>query len=467
MLAALLAFTVIINGTPIPVTALNESGTVFIELQPVIRELGGSFEQYELTSGWRVELNDHNLVLGVDTHYVVLDGELKPLTHHPIIQNGLCYMPAGFYEDLLCSLIHGQCRLGSQILFMDTHISTSALLTDVQLHYLTGFTKVVLTFDQSLSFSVNREGESIRLVSQTPLELEVAIPRMEDPIVDRIFVDGRDVVVNLSTSDVRVSHYSLQQPFRVVLDISKEYRNKSDDPVVSEYRSPYAQSSSQFTVVIDPGHGGKDAGANDGRGLLEKELALKVAKKVERHLRRNHEFRVILTRTSDVDMDLDTRAAKANEVRAHVFVSIHANSAKISTAHGPEVYYLTLDSVDPSLKHLADDENLGLSGTGGLDFILWELSSSANSKDSAKLAELVAVNMAEYTGLPERGVKQAPFRVLMGATMPAVLVELGFLTNSRDRELLQKEEYLEKQAQAIASAVNMFHKEMGDRWYQK
>ncbi len=171
----------------------------------------------------------------------------------------------------------------------------------------------------------------------------------------------------------------------------------------------------------------------------------------------------MLTRTTDTIVSLDERAAIANHEKAAVFVSIHANSSRAPGAHGSETYYLSLGATDPVSAAVANDENAaaapppGTTGEGAppadLDFILWDMAQSAHLKESAALAESIQNELNALLHTENRGIKQAPFRVLVGATMPAVLVETAFISNPQEAKELASPEFRQSIAEAIARAV--------------
>ena len=145
------------------------------------------------------------------------------------------------------------------------------------------------------------------------------------------------------------------------------------------------------------------------------------------------------TRVSDATVGLDDRAAQANAAKADVFLSIHCNASRAATAHGTEVYYLSLDASDRAAALLAESENATPATTPDtaeknaavrdLDLILWDLAQNQHLSASARLAEIVQADFNRLLGITTRGVKQAPFRVLIGVNAPAVLVEVAFITN--------------------------------------
>lgn len=215
-------------------------------------------------------------------------------------------------------------------------------------------------------------------------------------------------------------------------------------------------------VVLDPGHGGKDTGAIGPDGAKEKDLTLAMAKKLRSHLEEMG-LEVLLTREDDRTLSLEDRTRFANEKGADLFLSIHVNAANNRRAHGIETYTLNLNS-DRYAMRLAARENASLErGIGDLQFILADLATKANTDDSLKLAKLVQSKMV--TNLRRRhgaerirdlGVKQALFFVLVGAKMPAILLETGFISHPEEGKRLQSPAYQEDVVRGVAQGVRQF-----------
>lgn len=236
----------------------------------------------------------------------------------------------------------------------------------------------------------------------------------------------------------------------------------------------FLQAAPPFLVVIDPGHGGSDRGAVVKEGkkeITEKEVTLALAQDVSRELVK-HQIQSVLTRRVDQDVALPDRTALANRLKADVFISIHMNAAvgeRSGLAEGIETYILNT-STDRSSKRLADLENSVLKGSLARQFenedvslIVKDLILDANLVESKHLACNVQSQMVKtHTELQEskaasrrhnRGVKQALFYVLLGADMPSVLVEAGFIDSVRDRALVQDATSRQRLAASIAEAI--------------
>lgn len=232
-----------------------------------------------------------------------------------------------------------------------------------------------------------------------------------------------------------------------------------------------------FRVVIDPGHGGSDLGTvyEDGQlRVAEKDVTLRIAQEAARQLRLKG-ILTTLTRTRDQEVPLPNRTAMANRLSADVFISIHMNSTPegvVVDAEGIETYILN-NATDASSRRLAKLENSVLGGSqviqAGLDkpegmdvaLILKDLRLDANLSESKRLAcavqsQLVTETRQKRLKLRDRGVKQALFHVLLGADMPSILLEAGFLTHPRDRAVVLSAQGRRSIALAVARAVEQF-----------
>lgn len=216
-------------------------------------------------------------------------------------------------------------------------------------------------------------------------------------------------------------------------------------------------------IVIDAGHGGTEEGAIGPTGLKEKELTLDVAKRLATLLQADG-FEVVLTRDSDVNVALDARAGIANNKKADLFVSLHANASRFSKARGAETFFLAREATDDQARTVAALENdaagaatqAAATGDSDLSLILWDMAQVEHLEDSQKLAAIVQESLNKALGIADRGVRQAPFRVLVGSTCPSVLVELGFITNPDDEKLLANSDYRQKLATALQAALRRY-----------
>jgi N-acetylmuramoyl-L-alanine amidase len=225
------------------------------------------------------------------------------------------------------------------------------------------------------------------------------------------------------------------------------------------------------TIVLDPGHGGHDGGAAGPGGLAEKAVTLDVARRMGALLQEDLGVRVVLTRTRDAFLSLRERTALANRQKADLFVSIHVNAAPAAVATGTETYFLSSEATDNAARQAAAFENrviaLEPGPRGGsrdvLRSILWDLAQSDFQQESSRLAESLQNALDRALRLPSRGVKQAPFYVLGGAAMPAVLVEIGFISNREEEERLRDDGYRDRIARALAAGIGNYKRSYDER----
>ena len=218
-----------------------------------------------------------------------------------------------------------------------------------------------------------------------------------------------------------------------------------------------AQDTALRTVVIDPGHGGMESGAKGRFGNLEKDITLAISLKLKALIEKDMGFEVVLTRDRDVDVSIENRSATANNHKAGLFISIHANGAVQRKAAGSETFFLSLNATDEETRRLAYLENnstdlqsrIDPSSDDDLMMILWDMAQNAYIKQSSRLAELVQSELDAMLGTRNRGIKQAPFRVLTGVACPAVLVEAAFISNPDEEQKLASAEFQTKVAEAI------------------
>jgi N-acetylmuramoyl-L-alanine amidase len=215
-------------------------------------------------------------------------------------------------------------------------------------------------------------------------------------------------------------------------------------------------------IVLDAGHGGHDEGATGSSGLHEKDLVLDVTHLLAARLRKLG-MNVVLTRTRDEFLSLEERTAVANDARADLFLSIHANASPSRKPRGIETYFASLDATDDAARETAERENSAF-GAAAPNFetadplaaILGDLIETQHLQESSEFAKLAQSELSNVALARSRGVKQAPFVVLMGVQMPASLVEIGFLTNPDDEKGLRRSRQRAAIADALTQAVMAF-----------
>ncbi len=221
------------------------------------------------------------------------------------------------------------------------------------------------------------------------------------------------------------------------------------------------------TIVIDAGHGGDEDGAHGPGGGLEKTVTLSVARRLKGALESRLGVRVILTRDADQTVGLDERAAVANNNKADLFISLHANASVRPAASGAEVFYLSLAEYGDQAERVARGESEALpvfgGGTRDIEVILWEMAQARHIEDSAAFAKIVEATLRERVPMSPRAIQQAPFRVLVGANMPALLVEMGFISNPEQEKQLLSDGFQGSIVQALVEGVVRYRDARADR----
>ncbi len=275
-------------------------------------------------------------------------------------------------------------------------------------------------------------------------------------------------------SIARYKIFTLQDPFRAVIDVHGHKKQRTENaPLVvlgtenSKKRAPNKKTNETQMlpslaqqlglgirrIVIDPGHGGKDPGAIAPNGLKEKDIVLDVSKILSEQLRKKLFCEVILTRTRDVFIPLEERTAIANTERGDLFVSVHVNSAPSPRVKGVETYVLNLTNDEEAMQLAAFENSTSKSNMSDLQGILDDLLNNSKLDESTKLAEFVQNNMVRGLNLKDLGVKQAPFYVLIGAQMPAILIEITFMSNPREANRLRDANYLAAIAEQMSAGI--------------
>lgn len=316
--------------------------------------------------------------------------------------------------------------------------------------------RVVIVLDRPATF---RSGDEAGAGGRTPrvfVELD-GVERgatqevLGSGIVTRVGLDrtttGTQVTLDLDGA-AYLRTFLLLEPYRVVVDIARH-------PPGTTLRRREITS-----VALDPGHGGNDSGAVGAAGTKEKDVTLDVAHKVAPVLTKAG-MTVVLTRDDDRYVSLEERTARANQVGADLFVSIHCNAAENRTRHGVETYVLDTTKDEIASRVAARENATSQAATAELGSILASMRLANQASHSTHLAELLqkaatASLRAKYTDITDGGVHPAGFYVLVGARMPAVLFETSYVSNPSEETRLASEDYRERLADAIVNAIRAY-----------
>jgi N-acetylmuramoyl-L-alanine amidase len=315
-------------------------------------------------------------------------------------------------------------------------------------------------------------------------DIESSIP-IKDGLLRRARAgqyDKRTVRVVLDIDNMEsYKIFHLYDPFRIVVDVrGKERLSKAEKQIVAQ-KAPEKPKRSKTNekgislakqlglgvkrIIIDPGHGGKDPGALGKNGIKEKDVMLKLAKILADRVRDDLKCEAILTRTSDTFLPLEDRTAIANTKKGDLFISLHTNAHRDRRVSGIETYILNI-ALDEDAMNLAALENAtSTKNIGDLQMILNDLMLNTKINESSRLAQFVHKGLMKelrkgYKRVNSRGVRQAPFYVLIGAEMPAVLVEVGYITNNIENGRLCSPAYLNRTADGIVKGIASYIEDM-------
>lgn len=294
-----------------------------------------------------------------------------------------------------------------------------------------------------------------------------------DPDTVRVVLDIESI------EDFKI--FYLTDPYRIVIDVTGEKSPATTPELIAPATDSAGKAVPQITqdrsrpiapnpsliqqlglkvkkIVIDPGHGGKDPGAIGKGGLKEKDVTLKIGKMLRDKLEAEAGAKVVMTRETDVFIPLEERTAIANSQDCDLFVSIHINASLRRDAAGIETYILSISNSEESKRLAARENATSTRSVSDLEFILNDLIKTAKTNDSARLASVVQDNLVlklreKFRGIKGHGVKGAPFYVLVGTKMPAILVEVSFISNPEEEKRLRDEAYLREVVNGIAAGI--------------
>jgi N-acetylmuramoyl-L-alanine amidase len=353
------------------------------------------------------------------------------------------------------------------------------------------YTRIVIDADSETAFEHHLLKKDPSINKPQRLFVDLRDCRLSDdfskiiPINDDLLINARAgqfdretvrVVVDIK-SFKRYKIFSLNNPFRIVIDMwgtdapaAPPSVPAVEIPDTREKLAPGALARQLALgvrrIVIDPGHGGRDYGAPGYlKGVHEKQVVLQIGKMLAEMIRKELHCEVIMTRSDDRFLTLEERTAIANTENADLFISIHTNAHHDQRAYGIETYFLNLATDDESIRVAARENATSAKNISDLQTILNDLMQNAKINESSRLAEFVQVSIKDhliqrgYSRIKNKGVKQAPFYVLLGAQMPAILIETSFISNSRECKRLIDPVYQQRICEAIVQGIRKYIQE--------
>jgi len=455
---------------PLPITSINNQD--YVAVDDINAAFGTASREDRLAGGLTITARGRSIVLTENQNVVSVAGRLVPLPAPPLRRDGRWYVPADFLPRALSSALDLRLDLRrAPRLLIVGDLRVPRVVTRVD----AGTTSVAVTFDVTPNTETRVNAQPGRLIVQFDADaLDLSIPLVpaqtfvlgitpgDTPSTIAIALGPRYATYRVNTSQADAGSG------RLTIELLPSTTEAAPAPTPAPTPAPDTRlvlpnpgpSSGLRTVVIDPGHGGEELGTQGVNGTLEKEITLSVARRLRTLIESRLGLKVFLTREDDRTVSLDDRSAFANNHRADVFLSIHANSAVRPAMKGAEVYYLTVERADAEARKKADDNATTLPSLGGgnraIDLILWETAQARYLEQSSTLAGFIEQALRTKVEMSPRAVQQLPLRVLVGANMPAALVEIGYLSNVDQEGQLTTAGYQDQIAQALLDALIKF-----------
>lgn len=460
------------EGRSLLVAAEGRQGTLRGQLPVVVADDGGAYVSLDrlarllkIKPTWSgksktatLKVDSKTVSLTRDRAQVLVGGKPVTLSTPPRILSGGWVVPEEFLTRVLPKLYASVKVAATEVKPPVKPARAAAVLEDIRFRSYPSFTRVVLEASGPFGFQIQPGKGDVRVRLSG---LSLPAPQVEevgDGLVKeiRVALVGRDAELSVSLEGARgeLKATTLQDPYRLVLDV-----HSAQQPAARG--APGGPAAPLQRIVLDAGHGGHDPGAIGPGGLQEKDVVLDVTKRVARLVEEKLGIKVALPRTGDYFVPLRDRTQFANKERAQLFVSIHANAHRDLGSEGVETYFLSSEATDNEARQVAALENGVIQLETGnsrakmdmLKSILWDLAQSEFQEESSQLAETVQDTLTRSLRLASRGVKQAGFYVLGGAAMPAILIEIGFVTNKKEERRLMDSQHRERVALAIYAGI--------------
>ncbi len=463
---------ILLDNNPLEtvVPSVIENDRLFVSARNIVEALGGRITWFPALKLMTININSRTARLVIDEPSLEIDKKVIPLEMPARIIDNRVMIPL----ELIKIVAEVDIKWDNQAktLFINT---IRPYLLKVRSYSYPDKTRVVIDLSEKTEFRADKLINPDRIF----IDIMGSVAKLEDTSKQIKIDDG--VIKTVRTAqfnqeiirvvfdlyrEARYELFSLIEPDRVVIDIftsgEKAAITETLPPAKPEEKLiPKPEITGKRVVIIDPGHGGKDPGAIGPTGLRESEVALGIALYLEKLLK-NAGIPAYLTRTKDEFVYLEDRTNFANQKNGFVYVSLHANSVlnHRPSAKGIETFVLSSKYIGASAKDVADRENRASRAHPELDTdlakIIADLEESANINYSFDFADIIQTKLVEYLKLENRGIKQAPFVVLKGVNMVAVLAEVAFISNPEEEKLLKTNKFRENAAQSLFEAIKYY-----------
>ena len=466
-------YTVVAKSGRQPLAVRVVGGQEMFSLDDLARLFGFAVREDQLAGALTITANNQSIVLSPQQPLASVGGRMISLPASPVREGRTWLVPVDFVSRVLAPAINPRIELRKPsrlVLMGDVRMPRVAARSET----LGNLARVTVDVAPATPHGVTQEGTRL-LVRFDADALDVADLRAAPgDLVQAIHPGDAPSVLAIDLGPRAASFRAADQQAptptagRIVIDVVPQAETPGPAPGQPQ---PPAQPAPEapplldlgppggvHSIVIDPGHGGDDVGAKGAQGTQEKNVTLAVARRLKASLEARLGIRVVLTREGDQAVPLDQRAAMANNNKADLFISLHANASVRPAVAGAQVFYLAPDADAAQRGGRSGAETLPVLGGGSRDIevIPWATAQDRHVDQSAALARMVEAALREHVPMSARPLQQGPFRVLVGANMPAVLVEMGFLTNAGQEQQLTSDGFQAGVAGALSDAIVRF-----------
>lgn len=417
-----------------------------------------------------LEVSGKKLEFSRDNHFVVTDDGLYNLPVPALYINEQIFIPLETVIERFSGLFPADFLFaGDELIYHRKDLNIIKLNSSIELDRT--FIDLITSRQLDFYYRTGGPGQAVLEIPGGRIEKKISREKSLPPEVKSLEInrnaDETGLILTFATAgnaELDTIYYqpgisAIRMVFKGGSFVSEELK-KSLDKVKERWRFD--------TVVIDPGHGGKDPGAVGPSGVYEKNVVLDIALRVEKLLQKNSDIKPVLTRNKDVFVPLYERGKIANKAQGKLFVSIHCNASKDRRARGFQTFFLSpaknQQAVDAAMLENAaieyeEDKTLYADLTDE-NYILMSMTQSNNVRMSETVGSIAQEKLSKQTDLKNRGVDQAGFYVLYGANMPAILVETAFISNKNEEKLLRSKKFRQSVAQAIFDCIIKFSLEI-------
>jgi N-acetylmuramoyl-L-alanine amidase len=456
---------------------------IYISVNDLTTLYGGKLQWYPVSGKVVYEGKKGNATFYINSRQIKLDDKVKNLSSPTIYINRCLYLPVEAVASSPWKEITGV----ETFWIKDRYILLLSEKVDVflpQVIALKNLTKVIVEFNKDVKYNIVSSTDELKIIFPNTVYIQPAEKKtLEFPgtPVKTISIKEEKNVKGINISLQKNMLYSIEkQEKKIIVFITPQeeflitstatltqattFNNLLFTNTTATITMPVSEKKNPIRIVIDPGHGGDNAGAIGPSGIPEKDINLQLAKRLSLVLTENYGYETILTREDDIFIPLHERTIFANKERGNIFISIHCNASPNNpSADGFEVYFLSEEATDKAAEEIAkyenaviEMENISLTERQAIEKILFSIATNIYMNASAELAGYIVDAVKKEPTVKVNGVRQANFYVLRGANMPAVLIETEYLSNPIKEKLLAQYEFQKAIMDRCAEGIDKF-----------